>query len=534
MKICKRFTYACWVLLASITIIQATNLEITSVAVTDVTSCQGYNNGSITISATGGNPPYLYSIDGGNIWQEDQTFTGLGVGCYNIEVQDSPQNYGTIVKYAENPVCIFQIPEPECLPANKLLDISTRSVGAPVQSVAWLCERCCPYKMVAVGGYKSDCTNSSLHVYQLDLCTDNLNEIMISNPLPTSCIYSVAWCCIEKIPYLAVGGAPDENTGNTVWIYKYNSTHGIMELVNSFSHGNTVFAVSWLCNVCLDKWSAYVAIGGQSCGGDEIRILKFDAHAQTFDQISSTSFGATVYSLDWCVQNCRCPLLAAGGRIAESHQHKHNIMVYAVSCAGGITPIEHSYYEGKTVRVLRWCCHCKIPFGGCPWLAVGGDPIMSECKHCTTIELFVFDPYKHCLKEFAHQEQPGKVFSLEWLPSCECSRLVVGSGCLEDPCKSNIIVYSVEQNCLPQLKELSKIRFDDSITSVDACTIFNITYFLAGYENNNWNKKIDDPLCQTCKKIKELALFKGKFCCAFPLPKPLCHHSKHGDHRALS
>ncbi len=41
-------------------------------------SCNGANDGSITLSdPAGGIPPYEYSIDGGTSWHEDGSFTGL-------------------------------------------------------------------------------------------------------------------------------------------------------------------------------------------------------------------------------------------------------------------------------------------------------------------------------------------------------------------------------------------------------------------------------------------------------------------------
>jgi gliding motility-associated-like protein len=45
-------------------------------------------NGSITITATGGNPPYQYSINGGTTYQPGNSFTGLAGGTYNIVVRD--------------------------------------------------------------------------------------------------------------------------------------------------------------------------------------------------------------------------------------------------------------------------------------------------------------------------------------------------------------------------------------------------------------------------------------------------------------
>lgn len=51
------------------------------------TDC-GLSTGMIDIAATGGVPPYIYSLDGGVV-QESAKFTGLGEGEYNIKVTDS-------------------------------------------------------------------------------------------------------------------------------------------------------------------------------------------------------------------------------------------------------------------------------------------------------------------------------------------------------------------------------------------------------------------------------------------------------------
>lgn len=50
--------------------------------------CNGQANGSITFHATGGTPPYLFSIDGGSSFQSSSVFTGLSAGTYSLEVKD--------------------------------------------------------------------------------------------------------------------------------------------------------------------------------------------------------------------------------------------------------------------------------------------------------------------------------------------------------------------------------------------------------------------------------------------------------------
>ena len=49
--------------------------------------CYGGNNGSLTLSASGGNGTYTYSIDGIN-YQSSNIFTSLSAGTYSIQVKD--------------------------------------------------------------------------------------------------------------------------------------------------------------------------------------------------------------------------------------------------------------------------------------------------------------------------------------------------------------------------------------------------------------------------------------------------------------
>lgn len=77
---------------------------ITSVNSTN-TTC-GSNNGSITITSTGGSAPILYSIDNGVNWQVSSVFSNLFPGNYFVAVKD---NNGCQTFYASNPVVISNV-----------------------------------------------------------------------------------------------------------------------------------------------------------------------------------------------------------------------------------------------------------------------------------------------------------------------------------------------------------------------------------------------------------------------------------------
>src|SRR6185503_18062526 len=50
-------------------------------------NCTG--NGSITVTASGGFPPYQYSINGGSSFQSSNTFPNLNSGNYNVMIRDA-------------------------------------------------------------------------------------------------------------------------------------------------------------------------------------------------------------------------------------------------------------------------------------------------------------------------------------------------------------------------------------------------------------------------------------------------------------
>jgi len=67
--------------------------------------CNGSSSGSITINASGGEPPLSYSISGGAPYQASNSFNNLSAGNYNISVQDS---LGCSQSYGANPIVIGQ------------------------------------------------------------------------------------------------------------------------------------------------------------------------------------------------------------------------------------------------------------------------------------------------------------------------------------------------------------------------------------------------------------------------------------------
>ncbi|MFN5259019.1 MAG: gliding motility-associated C-terminal domain-containing protein [Bacteroidota bacterium] len=82
---------------ASVTLTQPNAISVTAVAFINP-SCKTANDGSITITANGGNT-LSYSIDNGATYQSSNIFSGLGIGSYTVKVRDSKScsvSYGSV------------------------------------------------------------------------------------------------------------------------------------------------------------------------------------------------------------------------------------------------------------------------------------------------------------------------------------------------------------------------------------------------------------------------------------------------------
>lgn len=79
-------------------------LKIDNITKTDIT-CNGYDDGMIEVSASGGHGGFQYSIDNQATFQSNNQFTGLSSGSYDIWVMDSE---GCTREWGLNPVAISE------------------------------------------------------------------------------------------------------------------------------------------------------------------------------------------------------------------------------------------------------------------------------------------------------------------------------------------------------------------------------------------------------------------------------------------
>lgn len=100
----------------SFTLSQAPKISITSMTITQPL-CNGGTNGSVSFSATGGAPPYVYSIDGGS-YGSSAAFTALTGGGHTISIRDTSLCVWDTTFIIKEPdavdVSVYTIVKPSC------------------------------------------------------------------------------------------------------------------------------------------------------------------------------------------------------------------------------------------------------------------------------------------------------------------------------------------------------------------------------------------------------------------------------------
>ena len=88
-----------------LTITEPDTIGFSSLDVTPV-ACRGDENGMITITGSGGNPPYTYTLNPGSVVSATGIFTDLAPGSYNIQINDA----GACPGYITDPIVLTDPP----------------------------------------------------------------------------------------------------------------------------------------------------------------------------------------------------------------------------------------------------------------------------------------------------------------------------------------------------------------------------------------------------------------------------------------
>jgi WD40 repeat protein len=246
---------------------------------------------------------------------------------------------------------------------------------------------------------------------------DQLISITAVNPDPVSTadeIYSVAWSPDGQ--YLAVGGIIVGDTGNDLFIYKFDRVQGILTQIVSVNpdEGATdnIYAVKWSSD------GQYLAVGGEVLGttNNDLFIYRFDRITETLTEVVATNPDAgstldTIFVLDWSPDG---NYLAIGGIIGDTTGndlfiYKFDRILETLTVVAMTNPDAGS--TSDEIRAIAWSADSN-------YLAVGG-----LIEGTTNNDLFVysFNKSTQALAQIISINPGGsttddEVLSVDWSP----------------------------------------------------------------------------------------------------------------------
>jgi len=427
--------------------------------------------------------------------------------------------FSFFVSAASTCPCSYATSFCQCMQLERLFLLDRKTHGAPVESVDWLCTNTTSY--AAIGGYFDQATNRDIRIYKF-LETGYLDEVNIGATShgnnANDIVFSVAWCEIPNNGiYLAIGGYPSTVDEQGVRVYKFNPGNPVattlVEIV-AFRHYNKVRSVSWLCQECegQDASIRYLAIGGDRSERDgyDVRILKFDPEGETLEPVSSRFHNASgvvsdlgdVFSVDWVTCSNNIPLLAIGGRRPSNEDV--TIRVYSFDCEQEfLQSLTNKGGTGSEIREVRWCCDSS----GDLYLAAGGTHVGGVVTN-SNIFLYKLNRSTCTLNNVATANPLGLGFSIDFIPSCNCTHFTTGIGCVSsmvsDP---NIIVY--KQTSSSALNKITSKKYGENVNAVRWCKKGDCNYLLVGTGIEGWSAA---DVCGDQRTEFEIALYQAVFC----------------------
>lgn len=263
--------------------------SITNVVKNNLSAC-GNTDGSITITASGGNGPLSYSI--GSAFQSTGVFTSLGTGSYTPTVKDSAGCQVSDI--------IQTVASPSAPPAPMVNNVDTYCFGATVLAMSAVKQTGATVKwysdvnlstLLATGDNYTPATTVGVHNYYAAQTVagcespGTLAAIKI-NPLPTVTFSSLTPVCTNTPTFNVTGGAPNggaytgtgvssgafnsgiSGSGNHVVTYTFTDLEGCVNSDTSVQVVNTVTAasISALSARCIDAGVQSLSIGSPSGG----------------------------------------------------------------------------------------------------------------------------------------------------------------------------------------------------------------------------------------------------------------------------
>lgn len=229
-----------------ITIVQDDPLAI-SITNTDIL-CSGESQAQITITATGGEGPYLYSIDNGANYQTSNTFVNLQAGSYDVRVRDA--NNCEITE-------IYTITEPLTLSASAAVTALAEcypGMGAEVR-ITNAIGGTAPYEYSFDGGSTYGASSigyllpgtHTLYIRDANLCTYPMTVNIDPEPTPPNATTTIDYECDGEGTITVTPDSADFD-----YTYEIDGSPNTPDTSNVFNNvavGNHTITVNYTSNI---------------------------------------------------------------------------------------------------------------------------------------------------------------------------------------------------------------------------------------------------------------------------------------------
>ncbi len=362
----------------SIASISNTNAPvIASVNNTNVT-CNGQNDGSITISANGGTGALSYSIDNGSTTQPAGTFNNLSGGTYSILVTDANGCVSTSsVIIAEPDPLILNSQAINSTCGNPNGEIQTLVLGG-TGSVQYSIDNGLTYQSSGVF-QNLNAGNYSIVISDVNGCTAGTSDIVIDTPGPV----------VSSVPVTDVSCNGQNNGSATIQInggtgpFDFSVGGGTTQTNNYFGglSPGTYNVLITDANGCTSSSSfnitepspvaSVVSVVNTACGNNNGTITVNAAggtgsysysnnagltwqSAATFSNLSSGNYQVVTQDANGCTITTPAQIIDAPGPIVQSVMPSNNSCnnsddgIIDITINGGTSPLQYSIDNGLT------------------------------------------------------------------------------------------------------------------------------------------------------------------------------------------
>lgn len=175
------------------TLITILNSNGPAISFTQTNADCGNNNGTVTVTVTGGTAPYQYSINGGTVYQSGNFFTGLTGGQYTLMVKDAAGCTNAAI------ITITSTPAPAltAIPATATCGGSNGSITAFGSGGTAPLQYSVNGNTFQASGSFINLTpgNYAVTVKDANGCTQTVNVVIANSPAPTVTAVATAALC---------------------------------------------------------------------------------------------------------------------------------------------------------------------------------------------------------------------------------------------------------------------------------------------------------------------------------------------------